>query len=125
MDEARRQVLRLFCQHCQALRKTFGWETKEVCWYERWFDEDSAICASAQDAAKAILSIPAIAQGIEVVKKGGQFQGMAEWLMGQYLIKTGDHYKIERKHTERMRNGLPPWQDEESPADEAMAGEEG
>ena len=38
------------------------------------------------------------------------FREMAEWLMGRYLVKTGDHYKIEREHTAQMRNGLPPWE---------------
>ena len=39
------------------------------------------------------------------------FRKMADWLMGRYLIKTGDNYKIEPKHTTRMRNGLPPWEE--------------
>ena len=33
------------------------------------------------------------------------FRKLAAWLMGRYLVKTGDHYKIEKEHTQRMRNG--------------------
>ena len=39
---------RLFCQHCQALQKTMGWEGKP-CWVTQ-YNEPTAVCASAIDA---------------------------------------------------------------------------
>lgn len=39
------------------------------------------------------------------------FHKMADWLMGRYLVTTGDQYKIEPKHNALMRNGLPPWEE--------------
>ena len=45
------------------------------------------------------------------------FRKLANWLMGRYLVKTGDHYKIEKEHTQRMRNGLPPEEDWERERD--------
>jgi hypothetical protein len=51
---------------------------------------------------------------VENSKKGSRatiLREMATWLMGRYLVKTGDQYKIESKHTRRMRDGLPPWEE--------------
>lgn len=46
--EIKLKACRLFCQHCQALQKTMGWEGKP-CWAIQ-YNEPDAVCASAIDA---------------------------------------------------------------------------
>jgi len=56
--QVRELAIRLFCQHCQALQKTFGWKIKGgPCWVLGEPKEEGAICTSARDAVDAILGV--------------------------------------------------------------------
>ena len=73
MSELRQKLLRLFCQHCQALQKEMGWQG-EPCWVLGMPKDPDAICASANDVIDAFLEIMSGSQNNQFEKGDGEYK---------------------------------------------------